>query len=468
MARKNNVLLKYFFLFAIVLLTWYVSHNFFGFSPRQTVAFSVFMLSVTGTLLFWDYRLSFALLGSSLLILFRVVDLERFVSFASLEVILFLIGMMILLANLREMGFFDWLLSKLLRIKNLTANKLLFVIVFLSGIGSCVMDEVSSIIFMIAFVFTIADYFEVDAWPFVIIAVLATNIGSMGTVLGNPVGILIAAKVNLHFEDFMIHSFPYMLILLLVFYLSCFVFFRKPIVLLKKQMEEFGPSEMFSQLIRIPAEFNLRVSFGFFIFTILTIASHTRIEYLLGLKENTVLLITPLVVSGFLTIWRKRKARLYVEREVEWWSILFFLFLFVQAGTLQYTGVTKIFASGFVSLVGESRTMFTILVLVFSSLFSSLLDNVVFVATFIPVIKDVVAEHPAFGNTAWWALLYGACLGGNFTHIGSTANIVALGILDKEKSVSISIRRWLLLGFSSTILLIFLSFVIFYFLPIYH
>ncbi|MBN2121351.1 MAG: hypothetical protein JW734_09905 [Candidatus Omnitrophica bacterium] len=464
---KNNIILKYLFLFVIVLLAWSLSQTLLGFSQKQTFAVSVFMLSVTGTLLFWDYRLSFALLGSSLLILFRVIDLEKFVLFASLEVILFLIGMMILLANLREMGFFDWLLSKLLRIRNLTAHKLLFLIIFLSGIGSCLMDEVSSIIFIIAFVFTIADYFEVDAWPFVMISVLATNIGSMGTVLGNPVGILIATKANLHFEDFMIHSFPYMLLLLCIFYLICLVLFRKPISQLKKQMNEYGPSEMFSQLIRMPAEFNLRVSLVFFVVAILAIAFHTRLEYLLGLKENTVLLITPLVISGFLTIWRKKKARLYVEREVEWWSILFFLFLFAQAGTLQYTGVTKIFASGFHNLVGQNRAMFIVLTLLFSSLVSSLLDNVVFVATFIPVIKDILSFHPQFTRVAWWALLYGACMGGNFTHIGSTANIVALGVLEKEKNIGISIRRWLVLGFSSTILLIFLSFVIFYFLPIY-
>lgn len=468
MVRSNTVLVKYLFLSVIVLLVWYVSHAFLGFTSRQTLTVSVFALSITGTILFWGYRLSFALLGSSLLVLLRVVTLEKFVSFASLEVILFLIGMMILLANLREMGFFDWLLSKLLRIRTLTVPKLLFILVFLSGIGSCVMDEVSSIIFIIAFVFTVADYFEVDAWPFVLIAVLATNIGSMGTVLGNPVGILIATKANLHFEDFMIHSFPYMLTLLFVFYLLCFVLFRKPLKGLKKQMEQLGPSDMFSQLILIPAELNLKVSLGFFIFAIVCIAFHTRIEQVLGLQENTVLLITPLVVSGFLTIWRKRKARLYVEREVEWWSILFFLFLFAQAGALQYTGVTKIFASAFGGLVGESRAAFTLLTLGFSSLFSSFLDNVVFVATFIPVIKEVIAEHPEFAKTAWWALLYGACLGGNFTHIGSTANIVALGILEKEKSITIGVRRWLFMGFCSTILLILLSFVIFYFLPIYH
>jgi len=232
-------------------------------------------------------------------------------------------------------------------------------------------------------------------------------------------------------------------------------------------MKDLGPSDMFSSLIIIPAEANLRLSLGFFIVTILSIAFHSSIELLLGLKENTVLLTTPLVISGFLTIWRKKKARLYVERDVEWWSILFFLFLFAQAGTLQHTGVTKIFASNFHNFIGGSRPVFIIMVLLFSSLFSSLLDNVVLVAAFIPILKEVLVFHPEFSGVAWWALLYGACLGGNFTHIGSTANIVALGILEKEKNIGISIIRWITLGFSSTILLIILTFLAFCFMPIY-
>lgn len=91
----------------------------------------------------------------------------------------------------------------------------------------------------------------------------------------------------------------------------------------------------------------------------------------------------------------------------------------------------------------------------------------VVVAAFIPIIREVLVFHPEFSGVAWWVLLYGACLGGNFTHIGSTANIVALGMLEKEKNIKIGLIRWLILGFSSTILLLFLSFMVFYFLPLY-
>ncbi len=465
--RKNEALLKYLFLLGVGFLTSYFSYYFLYFSFIQSFSLTVFAISVMGALLFWEYRLSFALLGSALLILFKIVDLEKFVVFSSLEIILFLIGMMILLGNLKEMGFFDWCLSKLLKIKTLTPQRLLFIIIFLSAISSCIMGEVSSIIFIIVFVFSIADYFEVEPWPYVLISVLATNIGSVGTVLGNPVGILIATKAGLHFEDFMKHSFLLMFVLLFLFYFICLFIFRKHLKILEVQMQKLGPSEMFSQLVIIPADFNLKVSLGFFSSAILIIALHYRIELFLGLKENTILLITPLIISGFLTIWRRKKARLYVERDVEWWTILFFLFLFAQAGVLQHTGVAKAFASHFYNFIAGSRMFFIVGVILFSSLLSSLLDNVVLVAAFIPIIKEVLIFHPEFSGVGWWALLYGACLGGNFTHIGSTANIVALGILEKEKNTKIGLLRWFLFGFSSTIFLLFLSFVVFYFLPLY-
>jgi len=465
--HRKEVFLKYLFLLGLALSTAYGSYSLFNFSFSQGFSLVVFIVSVMGALLFWEFRLSFALLGSALLIIFKIVDLEKFLFFSSLEIILFLIGMMILLGNLKEMGFFDWSLSKLLKIRALTARKLLFIIIFLSALSSCLMGEVSSIIFIIVFIFSIADYFEVEPWPYVLIAVLATNIGSTGTVLGNPVGILIATKVGLHFEDFLKHSFILMIVLLFLFYFVSLFLFRKHLKFLDRQIKKLGPSEMFSQLVIIPVDFNLKVSVLFFISTILIIAFHYRIELLLGLKENTILLISPLVISGILIIWRRKKARLYIERDVEWWTILFFLFLFAQAGVLQHTGVAKTFASYFYNIIAGNRMVFIIAVILFTSLFSGLVDNVVVVAAFIPIIKEVLVFHPEFSGVCWWALLYGACLGGNFTHIGSTANIVALGILEKEKATKIGLRRWLVFGFSSTILLLFLTFVVFYLLPWY-
>ena len=174
-----------------------------GLNPHQSISISIFSASILGTLFFWDFRLTFVFLGTSVLLMTKTIDLEHLIKYSSLEVILFLVGMMVLVGLLKESGFFAWLVSLILRVKNLTAKKFIVLITVMSALSACVVDEVTSIIFIVAAVFEICDYFEVNPTPFLIISVLATNIGSAGTALGNPIGILIASKSGLTFEDFL-------------------------------------------------------------------------------------------------------------------------------------------------------------------------------------------------------------------------------------------------------------------------
>jgi len=182
------MLKRFFILIAISLGLGFLSSRL-GLNTHQAIAITIFSASVLGTLFFWDFRLSFAFLGTAILLISRATDLENFIKSASLEVILFLVGMMVLVGLLKHAGFFAWLVSLILRIKNLTAIKFLIAISFISALLSCVVGEVTSIIFIVAAVFEICDYFEVEATPFLLISVLATNIGSSGTVLGNHAGL---------------------------------------------------------------------------------------------------------------------------------------------------------------------------------------------------------------------------------------------------------------------------------------
>ncbi len=201
------MLKKFIFLIAISLGLGFLVKNI-GLTTHQALAISIFSASILGTLFFWDFRLSFAFLGISILLMSRTIDLTHMIEFASLEVILFLVGMMVLVGLLKEAGFFAWIVQSILRIKNMTARKFVIIISVVSALLSTMTSEVVSIIFMVAAILEICDYFEVDSVPFIIISVLATNIGSAATVLGNPIGILIASKAGLTFEDFIIKAFP--------------------------------------------------------------------------------------------------------------------------------------------------------------------------------------------------------------------------------------------------------------------
>jgi len=421
------------------------SSTFIGLNTHQALAISIFSVSILGTLFFWDFRLTFVFLGTSMLLITKTIDVYHVIHFASLEVILFLIGMMVLVGLLKDAGFFAWIVSLILRIKNLTANRFLVLIAVISALLACAVDEVTSIIFVVAAIFEICDYFEVESTPFLIIAVLATNIGSSGTALGNPIGILIATKSGLTFEDFIVKAFPIMLACL-----ACLIFivkfwYRKQLRELDHKMKELGANEILINLISVPPEKELKISLAIFAATLIFIGIHHRLELLWKLEPNTLLLTIPLIVSGCVMAWKWRKAREFIEKDVEWWTLLFFLLIFSQAGALKYTGATDVLAQKLSISAGHNPMILTAVVLWVSTIGSSVLDNVVLVAAFIPIVQSFATLGFATQNL-WWALLFGGCLGGNITMVGSTANIVALGILEKEKKIKINFFRWLGIG----------------------
>ncbi|NQU73471.1 MAG: hypothetical protein HQ547_01995, partial [Candidatus Omnitrophica bacterium] len=373
---------KFIILIAIAVGLGFLTRNI-GLNSHQALAVSILSASIMGTLFFWNFRLSFAFVGTSILLLTKTIDLENIVKFSSLEVILFLIGMMILVALLKDSGFFAWIVSLILRVKNLTANKFLIFISLIAALLACAVDEVTSIIFIVAAIFEISDYFEVNPMPFLIIAVLATNIGSAGTALGNPIGILIASKSGLTFEDFLAKAFPIMLACLAAMIMIVKVWYKKALAELDRKLKELGSNEILIKLISVPPERALRTSLAVFGVTLFFIAIHHRIELLLGLEPNTVLLVMPLISSGCVMAWKWKKAREYIEKDVEWWTLLFFMLLFAQAGTLKYTGATDVIAKYLAGLAGNSVPFLISLVLWVSALGSSVLDNVVLVAAFI-------------------------------------------------------------------------------------
>lgn len=430
-----------------------------GMNPTQTIAICVFFLSILGSLFFWEFRVSFVFLGTSLLLITRATNVSDFIANSSLEIILFLLGMMIIVGLLKNVGVFAWLVSLILRMKNFTAVKFMFILCVISALSSCAVDEVTSIIFMVAAVLEICDYFEVDPIPFIISSVLATNIGSAGTVLGNPIGILIASKSGLTFEDFIIKAFPVMCASLIASICLIMFFYRKTLRAFNKKIKELGGNEILTRLISVPPDLETKMGLGIFALTILGISLHHRFEVQFGLENNTILLFMPLISAGCIMIWKHKKAREFVEKDIEWWTLLFFLLLFSQAGILMHTGATDVLAKYLIAWTQGNLTKLIGVILWISAIGSSVLDNVVLVAAIIPIIKSLGEVIPNV-QPLWWALLFGGCFGGNITIIGSTANIIAIGILEKERKEKIHFFRWFWVGLSVGILTTVIAWVI--------
>ncbi|MBU4377170.1 MAG: anion permease [Candidatus Omnitrophica bacterium] len=460
----RHYLSKIFILISIVAIVA-VTASAIGLDKKQATTLAIFSLSILGALLFWDFRVSFAFFGSSLLLLFRIMTFQEFILFSSMEIILFLIGMMVIVGFLREIGFFAWLLGKFI-LANMSGRRFFVTLMIGSALFACMLDEVTSIMFVIMLIFEISDYYEVNPVPLIIASVFATNIGSSGTVLGNPIGILIATKASLTFEDFITHAFPLTMLSLALIMFPLMFIFKKSIRELDEKIKESGGNEILAKLLNVPPERKIKIGMVIFGITMAALVFHHRFELLLGLEANTILLITPLISASCIMMWQRDKARSYIEKDVEWWTLLFFLFLFAQSGALTHVGIADFFANKLMAFVGGSRSVLVSIVFFTSGIVSSMLDNVVVVATFIPIVKGLISIDSTY-NVLWWALLFGACYGGNMTIIGSTANIIAIGALEKARKGSISFLEWFRVGFFITAITLAIVWIFMLFLPYY-
>lgn len=408
-----------------------------GFAYHQVLSASIFIMIIGATLFFWQFRLAIAFVGIAALLGCGVLTLDSFIQSSELDIILFLIGMMVSVGVLKELGLFTWIIQSVISMKKMTGRMFTITIVFLSALLACTVDEVTSIVFVSTLIFQVCDTLKIRPTPFIMLAVMATNIGSSGTMLGNPVGILIGYKAGFTFGDFIVWSFPVMIISLLVCLGIILVWYKKDIDLLHERLltrREMGLG--LGPLIEVPYRRGLLILAAM----ITLIASHHALENLLGIEKNTLLIVAPLFIAGILMIWRHKRARHYIETEVEWWTLLFFMMLFSVAGTLEHTGVTTRIASDFSAMFGHNPQILTPVVIFISAIGSAFVDNVVFVAAFIPVVRELNA------TPLWWALLFGACMGGNITMIGSTANIVAIGMLEKRYRAHIKFGEWIKIG----------------------
>jgi Na+/H+ antiporter NhaD/arsenite permease-like protein len=185
--------------------------------------------------------------------------------------------------------------------------------------------------------------------------------------------------------------------------------------------------------------------------TIAGLVFHAQFEKLLGLQKNALLMGTALMAAGISLLLSRGRARELVEKRVDWWTLIFFMMLFASVGTLKYVGTTEIIAKSLISWVGGNPKILFVVLTWTIGILTGFMDNVLAVATFIPVVQDIVREGIDV-TPYWWGILFGGTLFGNLTMIGSTANIIAIGIIERQKIGHITFGQWIKPGMIVSIL----------------
>ncbi len=438
----------------IAFVTQYIKLNI-----QQSISVIIFLSFILGSLFYWPFRNAFALAGVSLLLAFRVLDIEHLIEFASLDIILFLVGMMTVIGYLEDKGFFDWLIGVLSKPFVNKPRTLLFVLLCMASIMAALVDEVTSILFMMAVMLRTLRSYRVEGekvLPFIMFLVFTTNLGSSALPVGNPIGVMVAFRAGLTALDFIRWPMPLMILnTLLTSFIGVLLLTRvvkltpRPAILTNGGE---GEEVKFS---------DLKVPFIIFISVIAGLVMHHYIEEVFHMPKNTLLLAIPLIGAGVVLFVERKKARDLIEKKVDWWTLLYFLLLFSSVGTLKYVGVTDLIAKAITELGGD--LMFLMLLMGgVAGILTAFMDNVLAVATLIPVVYSIGSTSNVPLEPIWWMLLIGGTYCGNATIIGSTANIIAAGYVEKRGYGSFSMLKWILIGTPISIVTFLIAYALLY------
>ncbi len=422
-----------------------------GFDFRQSVSTSILVLFISATLLYWRFRVAFALLGVSLLIFLGLLDIPHFVEFSQLDVIIFLVGMMTVIGVLEERRFFEYLLDTI-GSKVGSGYILYAVILAMSALMAALVDEVTSIIFITMFILKICDKLKLEPLPFIIAAVFATNVGSSATVVGNPIGVMIALRGNFTFLDFIRWSTPNAVIVTIVTIIISTIVWRGYVSSMDGKLRREGLKFEIPQEVKRMQTINWLLFLG----TIGMLIIHHPLENFLegalgkepGSMKNALLVATPMLWASISLLLERHRAREIVVHRVDWWTLLFFMLLFSAVGTLKYTGANEKIGFYAVRLgeiigapvnsveLGALHSLFLV-----TSVLTAFLDNVLAIATMVPIVYAIYETQGWNVFAFFWAMLFAGTMAGNYTPIGSTANIIALGIMEKH-GARISFAYW--------------------------
>jgi Na+/H+ antiporter NhaD/arsenite permease-like protein len=430
-----------------LLVTLLIVGSFFSLlSPtfEQMIGVLVFATTVAGTLLFWRFRLAFAIGGVGVILLLGIVHLDLMIHSMNMEVVLFLVSMMIIIESLERSGFLRVMIAALVGRVRGQPKRLVVVLMCLGAMLAALMDEVTAMLLLGTLILDLSTSLGVDARPYLLSTVMAINIGSAATLLGNPIGVLIAFGAGFSFNEFLVWATPIAIIALLVAIPMVIVWYRRALD---------SDREIISGSITSAGSVIGRHSFGkgdwitaaVFVAVIASIVAQSALESLLHLPRNTILVAAPMLGAASVLLAKHEDAKELVESGVDWWTLLFFIFLFGAAATLEHTGTTLLIADQILQVTGGNDFLISSVLTWPVMLLSGTIDNVPLIAGVIPIIFRL-GEAGVNVYPLWWTVLFAGCFGGNLTMVGSTANIVAIGLLEKRGHKSLSMREWIGLG----------------------
>ena len=331
-------------------------------------------------------------------------------------------GMMMIVGVLRRTGLFEYLAIWSVKRARARPFRVMTMLVLITAVASALLDNVTTVLLVAPVTLLVCDRLRLPAAPFLIAEVFASNIGGTATLVGDPPNIIIASRAGLTFNDFLVHLAPLCAVLTLVLLALCRVMFASAFVYDEKRAAELMELRE-REAITDPRL--LAQGLGVLALVVAGFVLHPVLHY----QPSVVALLG----AGLLIALSKVETG-EVLGEVEWPTLAFFAGLFVMVGALIETGVVGTLAGSLADAIGGDELGGSMLLLGGSAVLSGMVDNIPYVATMAPITSQLVTDLGGDpDHVLWWALALGADLGGNATAIGASANVVVLGIAERNR-----------------------------------
>ena len=375
-------------------------------------------------------RAILALLGACLMIFGGLVTQDAAISGVDFNTIGLLLGMMLIVGITARSGVFQYVAVWSAKRVKAQPIGVLFMLSLVTAMLSAFLDNVTTVLLIVPVTLLITEELKVKPYPYLISEVLFSNIGGTATLIGDPPNIMIGSSVGLTFNDFVIHLTPAIILVVIATLVPIYFVWRKELVTTAEARERVMAYNE-ADAIRDPRL--LRQSLAV-IAVVITgfIASHA-----LEIAPATIALAGAAMLLLLDNYHRTAEEQAHAVQkafaEVEWVTLMFFVGLFILVHGLNESGVIRLMAEKLLAATGGDKYLTALAILWGSAILSAFIDNIPFVATMIPLIKNMA---PAFGGNEallplWWALSLGACLGGNGTLIGASANLVVAGLAER-------------------------------------
>ena len=388
-------------------------------SATQWIALGLFVFTYALIVTERMHRLKAALVGLSGVLLLRLAEQHDAFGFIDFNTIGLLIGMMILVGIVKQTGLIQY--TALVAIRESRGNpwRLLVLLSLLTAIVSAFLDNVTTILLIGPVALAVCETLDLDPMPFIFAEIFASNIGGSATLIGDPPNILIGSAAGLSFNDFLLNVGPPALLSLGAMYGALHLLYarelsqEKPIDDLVEGLATLRRHLDRPLAIRVLAVLGLVLA-AFFLHGWLHLEAAT-----IALAGATLgLVVCPVKVEKTL-------------EEIDWVTILFFSALFMLVGTLEHLDIIGLAARSVATVAGDHPKLFAMLLVWGSGAISAVVDNVPYAAAVIPLVREMAGLAQLDARPLWWALSLGACLGGNATLVGASANLVMAGLAEK-------------------------------------